>query len=134
MSLQDIDIVAVTGKQALNQFVELPFRICAAESHWVPPLRIAVKELLDRKKHPFYKNADAEFFLARRNGRVVGRIAAVVDRAHNRFHNEEACGTSDERALCKAGKRLRLAVSESMLAVGRRQRLVNRKKIDRRSE
>src|SRR6185436_11833788 len=51
---------------------------------------MAVKELLDREKHPFYANAEAEFFLARRNGRVVGRVAAVVDRAHNGFQGEEA--------------------------------------------
>src|ERR1035438_7359246 len=46
----------------------------------VPQLRIAVKELLDRKKHPFYANAEAEFFLARQDGKVVGRIAAIVNR------------------------------------------------------
>ena len=56
----------------------------------MPPLRIAVKELLDRKKHPFYANAEAEFYLARQDGRVVGRIAAIIDRAHNRFHEENA--------------------------------------------
>jgi GNAT superfamily N-acetyltransferase len=70
--------------------VELPFTLYRRESHWVPPLRMAVKELLDRKKHPFYAQAEAEFFLARRDGRVVGRIAAVKDRNHNRFHSEEA--------------------------------------------
>src|SRR4051812_12922824 len=45
---------------------------------------------MNREKHPFYKNADAEFFLATRDGNVVGRIAAVVDRNHNSFHDEEA--------------------------------------------
>ena len=85
-----IKLVAVDSKTALNEFVELPFRICRNEAHWVPPLRIAVKELLDRKKHPFYANAEAEFFLARRDGEVVGRIAAIIDRAHNRFHGEQA--------------------------------------------
>jgi GNAT superfamily N-acetyltransferase len=85
-----IEIAAVDGKQALNEFVELPFDLYRSESHWVPPLRMAVKELLDRKKHPFYASAEAEFFLARREGRVVGRVAAVLDRAHNRFHGEEA--------------------------------------------
>src|SRR5215472_19183994 len=49
-----------------------------------------MKELLDRQKHPFYRNAQAEFYLARQNGRVVGRIAAIVDQAHNRFHEENA--------------------------------------------
>ena len=56
----------------------------------MPPLRIAVKELLDREKHPFYANAEAEFFLARQDGQVVGRIAAILDRNHNRFHEENA--------------------------------------------
>ena len=78
------------SKRALNDFVELPFTIYRNDPHWVPPLRIAVKELLDREKHPFYANAQAEFYLARQSGRVVGRIAAIIDRNHNRFHEEEA--------------------------------------------
>ena len=84
------EIVAVNGKKALNEFVELPFTLCRNEPNWVPPLRMAVKELLDREKHPFYANAQAEFFLAMQDGRTVGRIAAIVDRNHNRFHAEEA--------------------------------------------
>ena len=78
------------GKDALKQFIELPFTLYRGDPHWVPPLRIAVKDLLDRAKHPFYANADAEFFLARRDGQVVGRVAAVFDKAHNRFHEEQA--------------------------------------------
>jgi GNAT superfamily N-acetyltransferase len=88
--LGGIEVAAVDGKHALKQFVELPFTLHRGEPHWVPPLRIAVKELLDRSKHPFYANADAEFFLARQNGRVVGRVAAILDKAHNRFHEEQA--------------------------------------------
>ena len=53
-------------------------------------LRIAVKELLDRAKHPFYADAETELFLARQDGQVVGRVAAILDKAHNRFHGENA--------------------------------------------
>jgi GNAT superfamily N-acetyltransferase len=88
--LEGIEVVAVDNKKALNEFVELPFSLYRDETHWVPPLRIAVKELLDRGKHPFYANADAEFFLARQGGRVVGRIGAILDRNHNQFHREKA--------------------------------------------
>jgi GNAT superfamily N-acetyltransferase len=88
--LGDIDVVAVDGKSALKEFIELPYSLHRHNAHWVPPLRIAVKELLDRKKHPFYANAEAEFFLARRNGRVAGRIAGIIDRNHNQFHGENA--------------------------------------------
>lgn len=85
-----IEVVAVDGQQSLNEFIELPYRLYRDDPHWVPPLRIAVKELLDRKKHPFYANAEVELFLARRGGRTVGRIAAIIDKMHNRVHEESA--------------------------------------------
>lgn len=83
-------VVPVNNKSALKEFVELPYGLYRNDPHWVPPLRIAVKELLDKVKHPFYANAETELFLARRNGKVVGRVAAILDRAHNRFHEEKA--------------------------------------------
>ena len=85
-----LEVVAAESKQALKEFIEFPYSLYRGDPYWVPPLRIAVKELLDRKKHPFYANADAEFFLARRDGQVVGRIAAILDRNHNKFHEENA--------------------------------------------
>src|SRR5690349_7495423 len=46
--------------------------------------------MLDRSKHPYYANAEVEFFLAQKDGRPVGRIAAIIDRTHNRVHQENA--------------------------------------------
>ena len=85
-----VEVVAVEDKGGLREFIGLPYNLYRDNPYWVPPLRIAVKELLDRHKHPFYANAEAEFFLARRNGNVLGRIGAIVDRAHYRFHEESA--------------------------------------------
>ena len=47
-----------------------------------------VRDALDTKTNPFYRNADRALFLARRDGHVVGRIAAIENRAHNRFHHD----------------------------------------------
>jgi GNAT superfamily N-acetyltransferase len=88
--LGGVEVVAIDGKQALKEFIRFPYNVYRGDANWVPPLEIAMKELLDREKHPFYLNAQAEFYLARQNGRVVGRIAAIVDQAHNRFHEENA--------------------------------------------
>ena len=85
-----IEVVAVNGSKGLKQFVELPFALYRNYPHWVPPLRIAVKELLDRKKHPFYAGAEAELFLALKSGEVAGRVAGIIDKNHNRFHEEQA--------------------------------------------
>jgi GNAT superfamily N-acetyltransferase len=85
-----LEVVTADSKQALNEFIEFPYSLYRGDPFWVPPLRIAVRELLDRAKHPFYANAEAEFFLARREGKVVGRIAAILDRNHNKVHEEHA--------------------------------------------
>ena len=85
-----LEVVTADSKQAMKEFIEFPYSLYRGDPFWVPPLRIAVRELLDRNKHPFYANAEAEFFLARRDGRMVGRIAAIVDRNHNRYHEENA--------------------------------------------
>jgi GNAT superfamily N-acetyltransferase len=88
--LGELEVVAVDSRGASKEFIELPYRLYSRESHWVPPLRIAVRELLDKAKHPFYADAEMELFLARREGRVVGRIAAILNKAHNQFHGEQA--------------------------------------------
>jgi GNAT superfamily N-acetyltransferase len=88
--LAGIEIVAADNPRALKQFVEFPYRLYRDYPHYVPPLRMAVKELLDREKHPFYKDAEAEFFVAIKDGQVAGRVAAILDKAHNRFHQENA--------------------------------------------
>jgi GNAT superfamily N-acetyltransferase len=85
-----LKVVTAEDKAALKEFVEFPYSLYRGDPYWVPPLRIAVKELLDKAKHPFYVNAETQLFLAKREGKVVGRIAAIFDRNHNKFHEEKA--------------------------------------------
>jgi hypothetical protein len=83
-----IDVVPVTSRRELDRFVDLPWTLFDRSSHpqWVPPLRSTVRDALDQAKHPFYRDAERALFLAMRNGKVVGRIAAIENRAQNRFH------------------------------------------------
>lgn len=55
---------------------------------WVPPLRISMARLLDVKNNPFYHNAKIKLFIATCDGQDVGRVAAIINHAHNQFHNE----------------------------------------------
>jgi GNAT superfamily N-acetyltransferase len=70
---------SAAGKADMKQFIELPYRLHSAQAEWVPPLRFERKEFLDRKKNPYFEHAEGEYFLAERDGRVVGRISAMVD-------------------------------------------------------
>jgi GNAT superfamily N-acetyltransferase len=62
-----------------TRFVDLAWSLYADDPHWRPPLKDEVRGLIDRKKNPWFAHARAQFFLAERDGRVVGRISAQVD-------------------------------------------------------
>ncbi|MFZ1366657.1 N-acetyltransferase [Sphingorhabdus sp.] len=76
----ELRISPVGSKQALDDFIDLPYRLYADDPNWVPPLRADVAELLNPEKNPFYGHAEGQLFLARRAGRVVGRISAHIDK------------------------------------------------------
>jgi hypothetical protein len=80
----------VEGQKDKKEFIHYPWDLYKNDPHWVPPLKLSVQALLD-PKHPFYKKADVNFYLARRDGKIVGRIASIVNHSHNSFH-EEAVG------------------------------------------
>jgi GNAT superfamily N-acetyltransferase len=88
--LPGVEIVTIQDKRSWKQFVELPYQLYRGHPYWVPPLRMAQKELLDTTRHPFYAHASIQCFLALREGRIRGRVAAIVDHKFNEFHNEQA--------------------------------------------
>ncbi|HEX8091483.1 MAG TPA: N-acetyltransferase [Blastocatellia bacterium] len=71
-------------------FIDLPYRLYRGHAHWIAPLRMAQKDILNTLRHPFYKTSDVEMFLAERAGRVVGRVMAIINHAHDEFHKERA--------------------------------------------
>ncbi|MFL6528480.1 MAG: GNAT family N-acetyltransferase [Chthoniobacterales bacterium] len=84
------DVTRVASKQERDAFIKFPWRIYRDDPAWVPPLIIERKEFLNREKHPFYRHGDAELFLARRNGEIVGRIMASDDPNYNALHGTNA--------------------------------------------
>src|SRR5215831_5849158 len=90
LSLSEIDVKPARRSSDRQRFLDFPYKLYRGDAHWVPPLRMAQRDILNIKRHPFYKTSDVELFLARRKGRVVGRIMAILNRAHNEFHNERA--------------------------------------------
>lgn len=83
---ETVAVRPVDGARERRQFIELPYRLYAGDRFWVPPLRIAEKELLDTRKNPFFASADMQLFLAWRGGVCVGRVAAIDNRRHNQVH------------------------------------------------
>ena len=90
LSPSEIDVKPARSSSDRQRFLDFPYKHYRGDDHWIAPLRMAQRDILNTKRHPFYKTSDVEMFLARRNGRVVGRIMAILNRAHNEFHNERA--------------------------------------------
>ena len=83
-----VHVFPVVKKKDWNAFVKFQYRYYKNNTNWVPPLLTDQKVLLNPKKHPFYEHARAQFFLAKKDGKIVGRIAAILDDKHNEFHKE----------------------------------------------
>jgi len=83
------EIRKVESRKDLNEFVELPYKLYKKNPYWTPPLRMMVRENLDTEKYPFWKHAIRELYLAVKDGVAVGRIAAIIDDNHNKFHEEK---------------------------------------------
>lgn len=84
-----VEVRPVADKRELKQFIRLPFELYRNEPRWVAPLLMDLKKRLDRDHHPFFKHADAEFFLAWRDGKPVGRITAHIDHNFNDFQQND---------------------------------------------
>ena len=74
-----VSIHPVKDKADKREFVELAFRLNRGDPAWVPPLKNEAFDLLTPGKNPWFEHGKAQLFLARRDGRTVGRISAHVD-------------------------------------------------------
>ena len=98
MPLPRFQVTPVRGSRELKEFATFPWKVYRGDRNWVPPLIRDTLAMLDRTKHPFHEHGEVEYFLARRResgpegraGEVVGRIAAIINRLHNEFHQEKA--------------------------------------------
>ncbi len=84
--MSKIEVSEVISRRERNAFIKFPWQIYSNDPAWVPPLIIERKTFLNRNRHPFYRHGDAALFLARKNGKILGRIMASDDPNYNSLH------------------------------------------------
>ncbi len=84
-----MDILEVTSRRDLNEFIEFPYSLYSGDPLYAPPLRKEMKEQFSAG-NPFFAHAEARYFIAREGVKTVGRVASVVNRRHIDFHGETA--------------------------------------------
>ena len=85
-----IQIKHVENEQDRMKFIKLPWSLYKDEKYWVPPLIFDVRNNLNTVKNPFYRHSEIDLFLAEKDGNVVGRIAAIKNDNHNKFHEDKS--------------------------------------------
>jgi GNAT superfamily N-acetyltransferase len=88
-----VKVRATSSWRDRRRFQCFPWTIYAGDPNWVPPILSQERHLLGwpdwrGKRHPFFENAEMVTLLAERGGRVVGRIAVLVNGVHNRRYSE----------------------------------------------
>ena len=74
-----IEIREIESRRELVDFVRFPFQLYKGNPYWVPPIVKEELEMLDKKVNPVFNNALAHYFLAYKDGEIVGRIAAFIN-------------------------------------------------------
>ncbi|MGZ3884985.1 MAG: hypothetical protein ACXVPQ_09475 [Bacteroidia bacterium] len=77
-----IRVEKITGTKKIKDFIDFPHELHKNDKNYVPELYLAQKDLLDPKKHPFFEHSSLDLFLAYKDGKVAGRIAAIKNNNH----------------------------------------------------
>lgn len=78
VTIQPCDTVA-----DLKKFVQLPYDLYKGNAYWVPPMKKDELKSLQPSTNPAFKNCDAQFWIAIKDGKVAGRIGAIINKAYN---------------------------------------------------
>jgi len=82
-----VRIEEITTPRQLDTFIQFPFSIYKGNPYWVPPLLMDEKNTLDWNKNPAFEDAQARYWLAYKNGKLSGRIAAILNnKANKKWH------------------------------------------------
>ncbi len=86
----DYEVCRVGDNRAQQkQFISMLWELYRGDANWVPPLIMNQQELVGFRYHPFYDENRVENFLVRKNGKVAGRVSAILNKGHNQRYDEK---------------------------------------------
>jgi len=94
-----LQLQTVKSRSELRQFVRFPFTLYKGNPYWAPPLIKDEMQTLDPRSNPAFDKSETLLLLAKRDGKIVGRIAGII----NSFENEQLgrLGAVEEWAFAK---------------------------------
>jgi GNAT superfamily N-acetyltransferase len=74
-----IVIKEATTKNEMREFVKFPFELYKNNPYWIPPLINDELESFDKSKNPAFEHAEAKFYLAYKDNKPAGKVAAIIN-------------------------------------------------------
>ncbi len=84
-----VEIKEVKNKADIKKFVDFQFDLYKDEKFWVPPIKADERKALMPEKNPAFDFCDAKFFLAYKDGKIAGRVGAIINHAYNEKVNDK---------------------------------------------
>ena len=82
-----VDIIPIAGDQKLlKEYIDFPHDLFKDDPNYVPELYMAQKDMFNRKKNPFFQHSEVASFLAKKDGKIVGRVSAILNNNYNKYH------------------------------------------------
>ena len=89
-TMSEIEIREIAAGSDPREFIDASHAVFEGDPNFIAPLEMFdIKPRLDPKKNPFFKRGEAVYFVARRGGKLVGRVSASIDHEHNRVWKEK---------------------------------------------
>jgi GNAT superfamily N-acetyltransferase len=119
--MASVTIRAVHTRRELKRFVKVPFGVHRDHPQWVAPLIFERMEFLNRDKNPYFEHAEAQYFIAERDGEAVGRISVQIDQRWDQFQggSDAMFGFFEAANDTEVAKALLAAAEEWAAAKGR---------------
>lgn len=78
--------VNLDSKNEVNRFIQFQYDLYKDCPQFCPPFRADIRLMMNKKKHPFYQHSDGEFFIAEKDGKIVGKIGVFINTLFNDYH------------------------------------------------
>lgn len=81
-----VRMIDIKDNRDINRFIDFHYDLYRGTPNWTPPFRNDIRLMFDPVRHPYYEHSVAEFYVAERDGKIVGRIAAMENLPYNAYH------------------------------------------------
>ena len=96
-----IEIKEIKSRRDFKKFVRFPNEIYKDCPYYVPPIELDEYNLTNPKKNASFEESDAVYFLAYKDGKIVGRIAGIISHAYNKKNNAKIVWLTGGRAFAR---------------------------------